>query len=204
MNSQINKDRYIPSYMNAHFDGYRREEFDNVDSNCEVFFTTVADGRGYWCAIGYSGKGAKHDFHHYWLTEEAMLNHVEKYKATCLATVQYKAEQKAKKKAQNNSVVCEVGTIVVNSWGYDQTNVDYYQVVKVTNKTATLREISSKTVDGSDGFMCCRVVPVKDSFIGEEFIKRIQGYNGVPYFSFSYGGCSVVEEGQSNYCSWYA
>lgn len=71
----------------------------------------------------------------------------------------------------------QLGSILVSSWGYDQTNVNAYQVVGFTKsgKSARLREISTQTVPGSEGFMSCTVVPVADSFIGEVFTKRIKG-----------------------------
>jgi hypothetical protein len=55
-----------------------------------------------------------------------------------------------------------VGDILSASWGYDQTNVDFYQIVSVTKTGARLRKVTSTIVEvgsGSD-----RVVPVKDSF----------------------------------------
>ena len=36
------------------------------------------------------------------------------------------------------------GDILVSSWGYEQTNVDFYEVVKVTAKTVTLIPIERK------------------------------------------------------------
>lgn len=36
------------------------------------------------------------------------------------------------------------GDIFVRSWGYDQTNVDFYEVVKVAAKTVTLIPIERK------------------------------------------------------------
>ena len=45
----------------------------------------------------------------------------------------------------------EVGTIVGSSWGYDQTNVNYYQVVKRTPKMVVLRPIGKRTVSDDGG-----------------------------------------------------
>jgi hypothetical protein len=50
------------------------------------------------------------------------------------------------------------GDIYVNSWGYDQTNIDYYQVVKRTPGTVTIRKIGVELIDR-------RVFPVRDKFI---------------------------------------
>ena len=40
----------------------------------------------------------------------------------------------------------EIGTILVNRWGYEQTNVDFFQVIKVTEKTVVIRQIAKETV----------------------------------------------------------
>lgn len=56
----------------------------------------------------------------------------------------------------------EVGTIFYSSWGYDQTNIDYFQVVKVTPKGVYIREIKDKRT--YEGDMHGTSVPVKDDF----------------------------------------
>lgn len=41
------------------------------------------------------------------------------------------------------------GDIYYTSWGDDQTNVDFYQVVRKTEKTVFVRRIHSKEIDGN-------------------------------------------------------
>ena len=36
------------------------------------------------------------------------------------------------------------GSILVSSWGYDQPNIDYYEVVKMTTKNVWLRRLDDK------------------------------------------------------------
>ena len=70
----------------------------------------------------------------------------------------------------------KAGDIFVSSWGYEQTNIDYYQVVGIKDKsTLTLREIGAKVVE-SIGYGTGRKVPSKDNFIGEAFDKRANIY----------------------------
>jgi hypothetical protein len=59
----------------------------------------------------------------------------------------------------------KVGDILHHSWGHEQTNCDFYQVVGVKGKTVVLKKIGSKTVPGSEGFMSDSRMPVKDDFI---------------------------------------
>lgn len=53
------------------------------------------------------------------------------------------------------------GGIFVSSWGYDQTNVDFYKVVKVTAKTVMLIPIERKVQ--LKGFMRYTAMPIPGS-----------------------------------------
>jgi len=99
----------------------------------------------------------------------------------------------------------QVGDIYVNTWGYDQTNVDAYQVVRTTPKMMVLLEIDTSPVPGTDGFMCCRVVPVKDSF--KRTVKSFKVRTGgrpIDGFKLNYGWASKWDGVKTYYNSWYA
>ena len=59
----------------------------------------------------------------------------------------------------------KTGDILYTSWGYDQTNIDFYQVVEVVGKASVrIRGIQSRVVGNSH---CSNtVVPDKDNFPG--------------------------------------
>ncbi len=44
------------------------------------------------------------------------------------------------------------GTIFCSHWGYDQTNIDFYEVVKTTKTMVYLRAISSAVVGDDHGY----------------------------------------------------
>lgn len=104
----------------------------------------------------------------------------------------------------------KLGDVLVNSWGYDQTNVNFYQVVEVKAKSVVIIEICYKVVENSAGYDSCRVVPVKDNFVNNKSIsKRIREFinsEGEPdyYFSSAYGSLLKHQEGETHYKSWYA
>lgn len=122
-----------------------------------------------------------------------------------------KARKEQKKLAQQNMKHSfQVGQVLYNSWGYDQTNIDFYQIIEVKEKSIILREIASSYVAGSEGFMCANVKPVENAFVGEPILKKVivsVGYNGnVSYYIKAEHGCfceyAANEEGV--YSSWYA
>ena len=110
------------------------------------------------------------------------------------------------------------GDLFEMSWGYDQTNVNYFQVTRVSEKGVWVREIGAKSVPGTQGFMCETVTPVKNNFLNSsqwcggfdggnfETFRRIQfGSNNVPYFNFKGRYFArPVAEGSTTYNSWYA
>lgn len=66
-----------------------------------------------------------------------------------------------------------VGSVLVNSWGYDQTNIDYFQVVEVSDsgRSVTIRAIGARSQE--DGFMQGTCWPLADHFIGAPIVKRV-------------------------------
>ncbi len=62
------------------------------------------------------------------------------------------------------------GDIFCSSWGYDQTNIDFYQVVKKTDKTLKLRKVATHAIHNGDssGY----TVPMADRFVDDQIYSR--------------------------------
>ncbi len=71
------------------------------------------------------------------------------------------------------------GDILYASWGYEQTNIDFYQITGVKGKFATLKEIKGEIVQASTQDSG-RVKPLAGEFVNEEkaLNKKIQFYIG--------------------------
>ena len=97
-----------------------------------------------------------------------------------------------------------VGDVVVNSWGWEQTNQDAYQVTKRTRCTVTLQRIKTQKTATPPGLssMSARVIPVRGEFIETEspITLRIGKYG----IKFKHGGFDVWNGQRSYYESWYA
>ena len=63
------------------------------------------------------------------------------------------------------------GDILVSSWGYEQTNIDFYEVVKATAKTVTVRELQQFRTDS--GNMTGYVMPIKGKYKGDEMRRKV-------------------------------
>lgn len=88
----------------------------------------------------------------------------------------YAARIETRKAKRKVLPTIEVGDVLNTSWGYEQTNVEFYQVIERKGKTkVVLREIGSERVRETS-WCSADVKPVKDAFIGEAFEKRISQY----------------------------
>jgi hypothetical protein len=92
-----------------------------------------------------------------------------KTKEEAAKTAKKQALQNARKEFVNPY---KVGQILYHSWGYDQTNVDFYQVIEAKGKTIVVREVAQDRTE--TGFMSGQTMPIKDEFIGEAIKKVIQ------------------------------
>ena len=118
------------------------------------------------------------------------------------------AEKKAAKDAAfANGNPYKVGDIMVNSWGYEQTNIDYYIVTKVGRRSVTIQAIGKKMVP-SEGFapMSGHCVPDPDNILTNEkpMVKILQNYGGDKLYVPMRFGAMSKWEGKPNYVSWYA
>lgn len=62
------------------------------------------------------------------------------------------------------------GDILYSVWGYDQTNIDYFQVVKATEKSVWIREIDKKKT--YKGHMHGSSLPIKDQFLSWSLLDK--------------------------------
>jgi len=84
-------------------------------------------------------------------------------------------KQRSKWAQEANAIaptLVNVGDIFYTSWGYEQTNIDFYQVIEKRGHIAIIREIGqNRERTYADGGTC---EAVKDHFIGGPIKKKIQ------------------------------
>lgn len=148
--------------------------------------------------IGYYG------FHSF---EDAM-NYANNWIVNKKKQVESRELEKQKRREANKVAAkdfYQVGDIVYNSWGYEQTNISFYQVIKVTARSIVVKQISQSQVEGSmeRHGMACDVVAIKDSFIedGKQYTLRVkrQGMLSSPNSYYCFGKW----DGRPIYMSWY-
>jgi hypothetical protein len=97
----------------------------------------------------------------------------------------------------------EVGDIFASSWGYDQTNVDFYEVVAVTpsGKSVRLVPIGKEVVIDSGPYTEVKAVPGSASPDAKPITKRVRYYGGSePLVSLtSYSNAWRIDPNEAKY-----
>lgn len=132
-----------------------------------------------YLVMGFAGKARKPVFYYSFNTEEKKNKFISDWAISQIKKINLKAEHKAERKQLQENALdsVNVGDVFCSSWGYEQTNIDYYQVIAIKGKsTITLRQISSEIVENTSD-LTGKKVPCKDDFIDEAFDKRICVYS---------------------------
>ena len=88
----------------------------------------------------------------------------------------------------------EVGSIFRSTWGYEQTNVDHYVVVRMTEKTVWLQQIGNEVVEEC-GWASAYVKPDPLRKFGEPLRRKLSHYPTGAYVSInSFSSASLVDK----------
>jgi hypothetical protein len=164
-------------------DAYRNQYYDEVPGyknkalGIEVFRCAAGE---IW--LGYSGKSMKPDFHYRFSSIEV----AREYVADWLKGVAKRHADRLKKKAADARVL-KVGDILVSSWGYEQTNVDFYEVVALRGACSVMvRRVREERTADDDHRMTGSSIPFPGFYWGAPFLRRVgHGGNSVRLNSFS-------------------
>jgi len=138
-------------------------------SACVYLFASAA---GKVLAKGFIGKAGNPAFFYRYKSEAERLASVSKWLANVEASHQANEQRKAKAKADNVRKLA-VGDVLHCSWGYDQTNCEFYEVVALVGKSMVeIRKIASESDGGGMSGQC---VPCPGQYIGQPMRKKAQG-----------------------------
>jgi len=192
---RFKKTRYIP------------ENAITVEHPAGLGLAYVYRCRGKYAVIAYGGKRTSADFHFIYADLEKAHDRIERWFDGLNAHVAAVKDRRAKSFAGHTF---KVGDIVTNSWGYDQTNVDWYRVTRTSASYVWLREISAQVEE--TGFMSGRSVPHVDTTDADptkwnfrdiadrkEFRRKASG----DHVTMRHG-CGSKWDGREKYASWYA
>lgn len=136
---------------------------------------------GRFHALGFAGSSCKPAFNYCFKDVEARGDYVSEWMVAQDSKHARKLAEKAARKANPHTLT--VGAILYSSWGYEQTNIDFYQVVAVRGAAVDLRKITKDRKHHADDYGTCVANP--GDFCGEVIKgKRPDHYNSVRLSSF--------------------
>ena len=141
-----------------------------VRSKRSAVVAYLFESAGRPCVKAFVGKQAKPALYVAYRNDERRAAAVAAFIQSCDATVARKAEAAAKRRAFRHTL--KVGTLLSTSWGYDQTNVEFFEVTALIGETMVeVREIAQQVTE--DGFMSGKCTPRAGQFIGKPLRKRV-------------------------------
>lgn len=150
-------------YIGKEYTQFAIKSLDNISG---VVYLSNSETGNVFYAKAYTRKALHPKVNHYFNSAEKREAFVKQWIERLVEREDAKIAARAAKKAASHKLV--IGSILNTSWGYDQTNVDYFQVVGIKSKTMVyLREIAQIQHDDS------HVLPAANNFIGEQFAKRV-------------------------------
>jgi hypothetical protein len=139
-------------------------------TNGSALFTYELAGK--LLAIAFWGTSAKPFWHHSFRTEDQRNRAILEFKAGVESSVEFRTKRQSERKATTNSL--KVGDILNTSWGYDQTNVDFFVVTRVSAARVWVRQIASDyEATGHMSGKCWPAMPIR--MIGEETMHIARG-----------------------------
>lgn len=155
----MKRQRYIPENSQEHIVG-------------EMTYYTFVTETGNFAWIAYRRKQSKSFFHRAYRTEAERQRDIDMYVREAERTLQEMMERKLVTNPYKK------GDILYSSWGYDQTNIDFYKVLEVKAKSIVMVPIGGERVSGSMADMSARVVANPDVITGTPMLKRVADAKG--------------------------
>jgi hypothetical protein len=165
-----------------------------------VVFYLYENFKGQPCAMCFIGRAVKPSWRYRYSSAAARAEAMERQVASVKAHAEMIAKRAAKRAEPHK---WEVGLILYGSWGYEQTNVDFFEVVRVAGpKMVEIQKIGSvSATDDPAGFssMSSHVVPDLESRGRKYLVKVANGSCKSPMH-----GSLSPWSGKPVYSSWYA
>lgn len=146
--------------------------------------------RGLIWAMYFKGKSSK-PVHNWLVKPEQFQKSVDKFFNAVQSSTAAKVERRASIAASQMQAHAgiAVGTVLVQTWGYDQTNVDFYQVVAVLPKTLRVRPIGKNYRESPGLFMAGYATPCPGHYAGAAATIKPNKYrvwDGKPVYESHY------------------
>ena len=163
-------------------EGYYPDDAVAVDCNGTDAAVFTYTRNGNVCAVAFHGRALKPD----WQYRFRSIDDRDKRIHDFIDGRKVRAESMAKYKADRTKArALQVGDILESSWGYDQTNVDFYEVTALIGKLSVdLRTLAQSST--STGDMTGHCTPRPGVYTSPPVTKRVTNGGTVKVRSFAW------------------
>jgi len=161
LNEAVNPNAgYIDFLKQSLGDTYKEEETDKY-----LIIRGMKDGKPIG-ALWY-GRASKPQIYATFRSEEEREEYIKRFLNNKASDEEAKAKRRVEQKLTKDHNF-KVGDIFYTSWGYDQTNIDFYEVVNVRGSRLDLRELRKETVGHSGTYD--EVKPIPGDYASDKII----------------------------------
>lgn len=125
-------------------------------------------------AMAFHGRAIKPDWNHTFADPVSRERKIMAHFQARRRVVAYRAERRSERAKPHGF---EVGHVLYASWGYEQTNIDFFQVTRIIGAhLVEVRAVTQIAADtGNEPWMTGKVIPQPDGFTGEPLRRRVNG-----------------------------
>jgi hypothetical protein len=173
--ADINYNRYDKSLSSRAKQYVSERNDDNIRTylpeGTDLEIVTYESGnKGMLQGVAFQGRARKPLWFYYFKSEQRRRKQIEDTIERRKKVLERKEKQRKERAEFQHSL--QEGDFLYTSWGYDQTNVNFYQVTKViSGKTIEIREVAKKIVKSSPPQDY--VAPISNKFIGSKMRKKV-------------------------------
>jgi hypothetical protein len=139
-----------------------------VDPASDAAAYIYRNSKGAPCVVLYAGKATKSAGHYSFRSNEKLESAVIDFFSARRRIVAFRQQQTAERNAYKNDY--QVGDVLVCVWGYDQTNVNYYEVTESKGQMVTVHAIAQESK--ATGWASGQCAPSPGTFIGEPLRRK--------------------------------
>jgi hypothetical protein len=161
------------------------------------------DGKPRYGVVAYREKARKSDWHHTYRSDAEVDKAIQGFFDAIRAHKAIVSERRDRDFAGHSF---KVGDIVTNSWGYDQTNVDWYVVTRTTANYVWLKGVAAEltTSEGCGPMSGNVALKLDENLKPIESSKPETKHRASGDYVTMRHGCGSKHTGGSLYTSWYA
>jgi hypothetical protein len=173
---------------------------ENTEFGVKIIYRKMNE-KNIMASVLASFKARKINYYHFDNVEQ-VTKYFERLVTRAKRVLERGAERRAGMKADKEKFLAQLrpGVILTASWGYEQTNVEFFEVLEVKGSKVKIQELGHVTVEGSEkSWASCDVMPDLECKIGEVLEKTVASAG----IKINSSVTLRLWNGKSCYKSWY-